>query len=276
MVEDEGIMDITPLDEILNGSDPGDENPVSEAPEVTETQEAERERDELGRFKAKDTGEETPDEPVAAPPAAETEQERVPIAALMGERQKRQQLEDRLRQYDEYFARLNREPEQPQEAPDPFTDPDAHQAYVIEQAVSKAIERLTPQLQQSQVMSRAEVSEMLARQKFADYDQKIEAFKEAIQENPFLVSQVQNAPDPATFAYNAATKYLEAKQYGTAAPSREQIEAEVEARLREKIMGELGMNSPKVPSTLADSRSVGSRSGPAWSGPTPLDSILNS
>lgn len=269
--EDEGNMNITPLDEILNSSDPGDEDQVSEAPEATETpeQQAARERDEMGRFKAKDTGEDIPtadDGTGAATPAAEPE--RVPVAALMDERQKRQNLEERLRQYDEYFAQLNT---QPQEVPDPFTDPDAHQAYVIEQAVTKAIERITPQLQRTQTLSRAEVSEMLARQKFEDYDQKIEAFKEAIQDNPFLIQQVQQAADPATFAYNAANKYLEAKQYGIASPTREQIEAEI----REKVIAELGIR-PKVPSTLAGDRSVGSRSGPAWTGPTPIEDILNS
>lgn len=261
-------MDNTPLDEILNASDPGDETPeVTETPEETPATD-DRPRDEQGRFLPKDTGETQAESAESGTPPQESEPERVPLTALKDERQKRQQLEERLRQYDEYFARLN---EQPQEVPDQFADPEGHQAYVIEQAVSKALERLTPQLRQERTVSRAEVSEMLARQKYSDYDQKIEAFKEAIQDNPFLIQQVQQAPDPATFAYNAANKYLEAKQYGTASPTRDQIEAEI----REKVIDELGL-SPKVPSTLAGDRSVGSRSGPAWTGPTPLGDILNS
>jgi hypothetical protein len=266
-------MSTTPLDQILNGSDPGDE--IAPEPQIEAAPEPEaddRPRDEQGRFLPKDTGEDVTETVTpAATPAAEPEQERVPIAALMGERQKRQHLEDRLREYDEYFARLNSQPEQPQEAPDPFTDPDAHQAYVIEQAVSKALERITPQLQRTQTLSRAEVSEMLARQKYEDYDAKIEIFKEAIQENPFLAQQVQQAADPATFAYNAASKYQEAKSYGTASPSRAQLEAEI----REKVIAELGLsNRPNVPTSLAGVRSVGSRTGPSWTGPTALDDIL--
>lgn len=263
-------MDTTPLDEILNSSDPGDESPeVTETPEEAPATD-DRPRDEHGRFLPKDTGE-TQAEPVeSAPPALEPEPERVPIQSLMAERQKRQQAEDTLRQYEEFFARQNQQ-QQPQEAPDPFTDPDAHQAYVIEAAVTKALERLTPQLQRTQTLSRAEVSEMLARRQYEDYDQTIEVFKEAIQDNPFLVDQVQKAADPATFAYNAAKKYQEAKQYGTASPTREQIEAEI----RQKIMSELNLNSPKVPSTLAGDRSVGTRSGPAWTGPTSIEDILS-
>lgn len=265
-------MDTTPLDEILNSSDPGDETPIepTEPVEASEAPSDERPRDEHGRFLPKDTGDEETETPApeqVATPAADSAPEAWSYAAYKDEKSKRQQAEDRLRQYDEYFAQLQ---QQPQEVPDQFTDPDAHQAYVIEQAVQKAMERITPQLQRTQTLSRAEVSEMLARQKYDDYDAKIEVFKEAIQSNPFLVAEVQQAPDPATYAYNAATKYLEAKQYGTAAPTRDQIEAE----LREKIIAEVGL-SPKVPSTLAGDRSVGPRTGPAWSGPTSLEDALN-
>ncbi len=264
-------MDDTPLDEILNGTDPGDESPVTSEPVETETPETiGRERDEHGRFLPKDTGETEATETVtpAATPAAEPEHERVPVRALQDERQKRQQAEDRLRQYDEYFAQLN---QQPQEVPDPFTDPEANQAYVIQQAVKAAIEQITPQLQRTQTLSRAEVSEMLARQKYEDYDAKIEVFKEAIASNPFLIEQVQNAPDPATYAYNAAVKYEEAKAYGAAPqPQVQQLQAEIN-----QLKAQLGLDRPKVPSTLADSRSVGSRYAPIDSGDDSLRSILN-
>lgn len=266
-------MDNTPLDEILNSSDPGDETPeVATEPTQTETPETiGRARDEQGRFVAKDeTGEVEPQGEASVTPTQEQEPERVPVRALQDERQKRQQLEERLRQYDEYFAQLNSQ-QQPEETPDQFTDPEGYTAHVVRQAVQAAIQEIAPQLQRTQTLSRAEVSEMLARQKYEDYDQKIEAFKEAVQDNPFLIQQVQQAPDPAIFAYNAAVKYLEAKQYGNASPTRDQIEAEI----REKVIAELGLNArPNVPTTLAGARSVGSRTGPAWSGPTPLGDIL--
>lgn len=230
-------------------------------------------RDEKGRFKAKEeTGvAETADaEPV--PPTEQTN--RLPqaeYAALRDERQKRQQLEERLRQYDQYFAQLQAQPQQPQQRPDMFEDPEGHEAYVVEQAVARALEKLQPTIQHGQTLTRAEVSEMLARQKYEDYDDTVEVFKEAMEANPFLLSQLQRAADPATFAYNAGKQYQAAKAFGSEAPpSREQIEAE----LREKLVQELGLNRPTAPSTFAADRSVGSRSGPAWSGPTSMGDLL--
>ena len=256
------------LGEILGSEEPAIEEPTVEAPEAETPQ---RERDEHGRFVSKQAGDEQQAEPEASvTPTPEPEQERIPIAALKDERNKRQQLEERLRQYDEYFAQLQAQPKQPTEVPDMFADPDGHQAYVIEQAVQRAVEKLQPAMQQQGTLTRAEVSEMLARQKYEDYDATVEVFKEAIAHNPFLVGQLHQSADPATFAYNAGKQYQQAKSYGTEAPlSREQIEAE----LREKIVAELNLR-PQVPTTLADARSVGSRSGPAWTGPTELGDIL--
>jgi hypothetical protein len=98
-------------------------------------------------------------------------------------------------------------------------------------------------------------------------------------ENPLLIDQLKRAPDPANFAYQAAGKYLEAKQAGSPeASSRGAIEAEI----RQQIMSELGLSSgaspsasARAPSSLASERSIGSRSGPAWSGPTALGDILS-
>jgi hypothetical protein len=260
------ILNGEPTEEVI--TDVVTEEVAEQLPEETEQETADRLRDEKGRFAKKDEkGVEPQGEPV--PPTTD----RLPqaeYAALKDERTKRQQLEERLRQYDEYFAQVQAQ-QQPIEAPDMFADPEAFQGHVIEQAVQKALEKLQPAIQQGQMMSRAEVSELMARQKYPDYDTKIEVFKEAIQSNPFLLTQIQQAPDPATFAYNAALKYEEAKQYGTASPSKEDLKAQ----LREEIIAELNLNRPKAPSTFAGDRSVGSRSGPAWTGPTPLGDMLN-
>ena len=257
----------TPLNEILNeqqAEQPAQTEAVAETP-------PQRERDEHGRFKAKETGETevTETTETSAPPAQE--QERVPITALHDERTKRQQLEAKLSQYEQWFAQQNHPPQQPTEAPDVFLDPEGHQAFVIEQAVQKALEKLTPAIQHGQTMSRAEVSEMLARQKFEDYDPTIEVFKEALQANPFLMQQLQQAPDPATFAYNAGKQYAAAKEYGGAVPTREQIRQELLEEVKAEV---LGHSRQQVPTTLAGDRSVGSRSGPASSSAT-LRDILN-
>lgn len=229
-------------------------------------------RDEQGRFAPKGDDEpEQASEPVeSAPPAPEPEPDRIPIAALKDERSKRQQAEQRAAELEAYLQQLQTQQQQPDIEPDMFADPDGFKAHLVKQLRQELMQELQPTMQQQQVLTRAEVSEMMARQRWQDYDAKVEVFKEALQGNPFLVEQLKQAPDPATFAYNAALKYEEAKQYGTASPSRDQIKAE----LREELMNELGLNRPKVPTTLAGDRSVGSRSGPAWSGPVSVDDIF--
>jgi len=225
-------------------------------------------RDEHGRF----APQEPPpgDEPVAETPQPEqegpppSEPQHVPLAALKDERDKRQQMEqqlhelnNRLQQYDAYF--------QQQAQPTIDEDPIAFVAQAVR-------EQLAPQLQQELLQVRVQTAEAMARGRWADYDDKIELFKAEAQRNPFLLQQLQGAPDPATYAYNVANQIAEAQRYGGQAPSREQIEAE----LREKIMQEIGIPQRQAPVSLANERNVGSRGGPAWSGPAPLEDLLRS
>lgn len=199
----------------------------------------------------------------------------IPLAALRDERQKRQQLEARLEQYETYFSRLQQQAQQPQAMPDMHEDPGGYTAWITGQVRDHVMREVQQAGERFGSTTRAEISELLARQKFEDYDQKIEIFKQAMIENPFLIDQVRRAPDPASFAYRAAGQYLEAKQYGSPeASSRGAIEAEI----RQQIMSELGLSSSasaRAPSSLASERSIGSRSGPAWSGPTALGDILS-
>lgn len=224
-------------------------------------------RDEHGRFAPTNTGEEQQQaEPQAdaqeGPPPSEQEPSHIPIAALKDERTKRQQAEqerqaalERLQQYEAYFQQQ----QQPEEDPDPIA--------LIAQQVQASLQ---PQYEMQIRKTQVEFAEQLARQKWDDYDEKAEVFKQAAANNPFLLHEFQNAANPVEYAYNAAGRILEAKSYGTA-PSREQMEAE----MRAKIMAELGMsNQPKAPTTLANERSIGARSGPAWSGPTPVGDIF--
>lgn len=259
------------IGDMLNNVEPeAVEAPIEQAVEA-QPETVDRPRGPDGKFVSKETGVEPTAETAAetVPPTAD----RLPHAeyvALKDERTKRQQAEDRVREYEQMFAQLNRPQVQPQEEPDMFADPDAFKAHLAKQIRDDLLNELQPQFQQQRVLSRAEMSEMQARTKYEDYDAKIEVFKEAIRDNPFLLTQIQQAPDPATFAYNAANKYLEAQQYGGTSPSRAQIEAEI----RDQIKAELGLERPQAPSTFAGDRSVGARSGPAWTGPLPLGDML--
>ncbi len=248
----------TSLDDILN------DDPTEDAPQPETIGQP---RDDSGRFASAEPGEEQQAEQPAAeegPPPSEQEPSHIPFAALKDERAKRQQIEaerqqmaDRLQQYEAYFQQLQAA-EQPEEQ-----DP-------IQAITSHVLSTVQQQNEMQMLTVRVEFAEQLARQKWADYDDKVEHFKEAVKANPYLLQELKAAPNPAEYAYNAANKMLEAKQYGTASPSREQLEAEIRA----KIMAEIGMPQRQAPTTLATERSVGARSGPAWSGPTPLGDIL--
>lgn len=249
----------TPLDDILSNE---------EAPQIEQTQE-ERQRDEQGRFAPK-AGENLEQLDVSdsqqqeGPPPSEPEQSHIPIAALKDERAKRQQIEaerqqlaERLQQYDAYFAQQNGQQQQQEQDP-------------LEIITQQVMAKLQPQTEMQMLTMRVDMAEQVARTKWADYDEKVEHFKEAVQSNPFLLQELKAASNPAEYAYNAAQRILEAKSYGQPGPSREAMETEI----REKLMAELGLNKPKVPTSLVNEQSRGARSGPAWSGPTPLGQIL--
>lgn len=227
-------------------------------------------RDEHGRFAAQETGEqETAIEPEPqdeVPPTSEDEPAHIPFAALKDERAKRQAIEaqqremaERLQQYEAYFAQVN-QPQQAEEDQDP-----------LEIIAQQIMGRLQPQTEHQMFTMKVNMAEQFARQKWADYDEKVEHFKEAVQTNPFLLQELRNAENPAEYAYNAASNILAAKSYGGQAPSREQIEAE----LRQQIMAELNLPSAKAPTTLAGQQSRGTRAGPAWSGPTSMNDLLS-
>lgn len=250
----------TSLDDIFGGGTPGDE-------EQAET--IGQPRDDHGRFASKEPGEEQQEAPEAqegTPPSEQQEPSHIPIAALKDERTKRQQLEaerqqmaERLQQYEAYFQQLQNGGQE--EEPDP-----------IQLIAQQVMSQLQPQQEMQMLTQKVDFAEALARQKWADYDEKVEHFKEAAKANPFLIQELRAAANPAEYAYGVANKILEAKQYSQQ-PSRE----DDKARMRAEIMAELGMsNQPKAPTTLADERSLGSRSGPAWAGPTPISQIFGS
>ena len=249
------------LDELISGT------AEAETPQIeAEPEQPGLPRDDKGRFAPADTGEAVA-APQEGPPPSEPEASHIPLAALQDERTKRQRIEDELRtaqaalqQYQTYYQ------QQAQPQPDPETDPIAY----VTQAVR---EQLAPQFQQEMLAAKVQLAESQARQRWQDYDAKIDVFKVEAQRNPFLWEQALASPDPASHAYNVANQIAEAQRYGgNAAPTREQIEAEI----REKILAEIGMSNRHAPLSLATERSTGSRSGPAWSGPASLDELLGS
>lgn len=244
----------TPLDDIL-----GSENEQ----QIEQSQEGQL-RDEQGRFTAPETGEQPETVQQEGPPPSELEQSHIPIAALKDERAKRQAVEneyrqaaERLQQYEAYFQQQQGQG-QPQEQ-----DP-------LEIIAQQVMSRLQPQTEMQMLTMRVDMAEQVARTKWADYDEKVEYFKEAVKSNPFLLQELKASANPAEYAYTAANRILEAKSYGEAGPSREAMEA----KIRQELMAELGLDKPQVPTSLVTEQSKGSRAAPAFAGPTPMGQIL--
>jgi hypothetical protein len=156
------------------------------------------------------------------PPAVEEKDQRIPITALLDEREKRQRLEREAEDAKREIERLRQQfaaMQQPQKAPDFFEKPeDAIRHYVAPVA--------------QQVMGvKLEQSRFLAERDFgADVVEEATAFFDA---NPQLSAQFLNKPSP----FHAAVEfYKRAKVMNQIEGDPEDwINKQVEARLQERL-----------------------------------------
>ena len=187
----------------------------------------------------------------AGSPAEPGTEKLVPFKAYDAERKGRQdwkekatRAEERLRVYEEQQQRA-----QPSEPVDPIQS-----------------------MQQQIVNERFNTSEMIAKSKYPDLDEKVEIFMEAAAANPLLKAQLLQQPNPYEFVYKEASRIALQRELGDDPAA---YKARVEAELREKILAEMGQPAPlRVPTSLAGTRSSATRSAAAFTGPTPFDQIL--
>lgn len=260
------------LDDILNGDgevtvtpEPQPEAPQVEAvgPEATPEPRAEdRPRGPDGKFISK--GEKEPEQPAeVAPPA--TEEAKIPEAALIGERRRRQEAEDRLRALE---AQLHQRPQPqqftaPAQAPDMFEDPEGYTRYISAQAAETARAQAYEQFQYQRIE--------MAAQQFAptvsDYAEKVQVFEQMAQANPALMQELYRAANPAEYAYNVAKTQLEINQFGG-------LEGLIKARVQEALKAQVPAPTPAppVPDTLAAEQSA--RASAAGHQPPSLEEIL--
>lgn len=161
-------------------SDKGDTETTTESGAGTET-------------KADKAGTEAGTEETDADSAPETpsgEDQSVPRQALLDERRKRQEAEERLRQL---------EPAD-EEAPDPTDDPEGHERY------------LRAKWEREQWQERATKSRDRMLEKQPDYEEKEKHFLYLASQDPELIKQMNEDPDPAAFAYNKAKESLDAQE----------------------------------------------------------------
>lgn len=243
------------LDDIL-GDEPDAVEPVEEQkqpePEATPEPVAEPTaeqvaRDDKGRFAPKD----------------EAPTDRLPpdeYKAIRDERAKRQAAEARIAELE----RQNAAPPEP--LPSIWEDDAAWQQGFGNQVVSTAV-------QQATFNAKLDMSEMMVRAANPDFEDVKAEFLRLAEENPALRQQALADPHPWDRAYKIAKNHKAIAELGaTDVQSLEQ-------KLREQIMAEMAVANtpparPGLPPTLSGQPSVANRSGPAWTGPTPLDDIL--
>jgi hypothetical protein len=202
------------IDDILNGNDEAEavETPQPETqPEAAEA-EVKTEgpaRDEKGRFASK--GEKEPEAPEAESPSAK-EEPQIDHPALIGERRRRQEAEDRLRHLEQQFQQMQQPQQfqQPAEAPDMFEDPQGYTQWIQHKAAEQATARAYEQFQ----YQRINTSAAAFAPNVPDYAEKVQVFQQLAQGNPALLQELYRTPNPAEFAYNTAKQHLEISQYG--------------------------------------------------------------
>lgn len=252
----------TPLSDLL-GNDEDVQTPV-ETPEGE--QDAGQPRDEHGRFAPKGETEGEPPAPVEKPA--------FDGAATIDERRKRQEAQqerDALRAELEALKQQFQANQQPKEPPAPppsiWEDEQGWQQNFGGQVVQEAVTAAT-------FNARLDMSEMMTRQANEDFEEVKAEFLALAEKNPTLREQALSDPHPWNKAYQIAKNHRAMQELGATNV------ADLEAKLREKIMAEMQQQAPLAPArpglppTLATERNVGSRAGPAWSGPTPLSDLL--
>lgn len=202
------------LDDVLAGKDFVDD----EADQPEEKPTAEPEVAEKPEQEAKEEPETKAEAPTAG---AEDENKEWTKAMALDERRKRQELERKVREYEERAKQAD-EPKV-----DLFENPEKWQQTMLSKA--------THEIQ----MAKLEMSQELMRSLHKDYDQMEAEFIEMASTNPAVLAEFQKAANPARFAYETAQKAREAAQLKDIDGYKEKLRAEVEAEIRAKIEAEV-------------------------------------
>lgn len=110
--------------------------------------------------------------------------------------------------------------------------------------------------------TRLGLSESFARDQYgeAEYNAKLDAFKGLVERTPSLIQDMLDAPNPAKFMYETASKHLMLEQVGDLDAYREKVRAEAIAEAEAKIRKEYEEKIGKaLPDSLSSSRAAGAQ-----------------
>ena len=205
------------LDDVLSGEEPK-EVPVveSEAPEE-ETEETQPEAVEVDEEETEEVTEEpTGVEETTTPVVEDVKQ--VPLAAMLDERDKRQELQKRLEALE-----AERESQQ-KEKVDFWENPEA----AVDAKVSEKVSALEQQFTNGYLS----LSMQYSRSFHDDFDTAKDAFAEAATQNPALADMALKSEMPGEYIYNTGKQFMELDSVGGDVNAlRERIRNEERAKL---------------------------------------------
>lgn len=171
-------------------------------------------------------------------------------AGMLAERRKRQELEAQI------AASKVETPQNTQPTPTFFDDPEAFTKTILETKTREIENKLLP------------VLETVARQVHPDFDEKLEACKELMAQDPTVARQVFSSPNPAEAAYNVGKLLIFQKKYGAdensiRASMKKELMEEVRAQVHAEVLGKV-QNKQNQPTSLSSARAAGGNAQPDW------------
>lgn len=222
-----------------------------------EAQAVQHQHDEPPQVEAESTGEE---QSVTPTPETETKEPEVDWRAE-AEKAKRiaEEAERKAKGLEQAIAAVRQKVrEQPQ--PSFNEDPAAF------------VERVRQEMQEQVRMVRIESAQAAARARHADYDDMEGVFASLAEQNPYLVAQLQQAQDPAEFAYKTAKFHKEMQAVGG---SVDDLKKQIEAQVRAELQAQFQAKAQSIPKTLAGAVGSGRSTANVYTGPTSLDDIYS-
>jgi hypothetical protein len=169
----------------------------------------------------------------SAPPAPEPEATRVPITAMLDEREKRQAAERELQELRRWKEQIEAQARQSQQKPpDIYEDPEGF------------VRQTQATVQQALWNERLNMSEALARDKFGDetVETATRAFEHAVKSNPSIYAEMRQHPNPYSFVVNWHKRQSILSEIGTDPDKWREQERE---RIRQELLAQASQPSPK-------------------------------
>lgn len=190
----------------------------------------------------------------ASPAAANDKEDRVPLAALMAERDKRQKEQTQREAMQRELEQLKAEREKQTPAPGFYENPENFVQQVAQSAKQQADQRLFAVLEED------------AREQFPDYQEVMDELTERVRENPALRDQIFSAPNPAKAAYRLGKQLRELQAMQDPEAYRTKLEVELRAKWDAEQRAKddaRARTDAELPPDLASARSASGTAVPA-------------